>query len=66
VHILLDVLIPRFLTEDVAIIENDDGEYIVLCVVEDLQPTDNYDKIVSISCFNLFGFALFPRINEEN
>ena len=62
--LLLDILIPRFITEDVAVLEID-GEYSPICNVDDLKAYDVYDKIIMVRTFNFFGFGLFPKMIES-
>lgn len=56
----LDWLVPRFFTEDVALIDEGDS-YRILCSMKDLDPDEHYDAVVAITAFNLFGYALFPK-----
>jgi len=63
-NLLLDLLIPRFITEDVAVLEVD-GEYRPICNVDDLNMYDVYDKIITVKTFNFFGFGLFPKMVES-
>ncbi|MEJ1464986.1 MAG: hypothetical protein RPU15_17220 [Candidatus Sedimenticola sp. (ex Thyasira tokunagai)] len=58
---ILDIIIPRFLVEDVAVLEVGD-EYQPVCCVKDLQPGDHYDKIITVRTLNLFGFGVFPKL----
>lgn len=60
-HILLDALIPRFVTEDVALAGNEQQGYRIVCCVDDIEPDERFDGIATIKCFNLFGFGLFPQ-----
>ena len=62
---ILDILIPRFITEKVAANCLDDGTLQPICSVHDLTPHDRYDCIVTVRAFNLFGFGLFARMVEE-
>lgn len=67
---ILDILIPRFVTED--FIMEQQGEYLEPTIpvsyflyVED----EEYENFVpqwvsSVRCFNLFGFGLFAKIGE--
>lgn len=60
-HVLLDLLVPRFITEDVAIDGNAQNGYSVVCCMEDVDPGEQFSGIATIRCFNLFGFALFAK-----
>lgn len=66
---LLDVLVPRFLTEDVAcmVVDGHDGtSYLVpICPLAHVRPGEVFDVTVRTQTFNLFGFALFPRPVSE-
>lgn len=67
---LLDILIPRFITEDVAVKINKaschggdgwhDGE--IVCSMRDVEPGEVFDGIVPVRSFNLFGYALCPKL----
>jgi hypothetical protein len=63
---LLDILIPRFVTEDVACLEVicdhcDELHLLPVCSMESVEPGEVFDAIVPFSCFNLFGWVLFSR-----
>lgn len=62
---LIDILIPRFLTEDVALRLNENNEYEVLCSIRDLGEWEQVDAVMSMTSFNLFGLALFPKAAGE-
>lgn len=54
----LDWLIPRFITEDVAIIYDEVTEHIeVICALQDIRPGEYYNYIATGKGFNLFGIA---------
>jgi hypothetical protein len=57
---ILDILIPRFITEDVALVECDEG-YEIACSMKDVQPWEDFHGVVTMQCFNFFGFGLFPK-----
>lgn len=57
----LDILIPRFITEDVALRLNENDEYEVVCSMKDLGEYEQADAVMSMTSFNLFGLALFPK-----
>jgi len=61
----LDIVIPRFITENVALIGNDQQGYEVLCCENDLSPEDKYDVMGISRSFNFFGLALFPKVTVE-
>ena len=57
----LDMAVPRFLTEKLALIYNeDDDDYDVYQQLWLCDENDEFDAICTCRCFNLFGFALFP------
>lgn len=58
---LLDWLVPRFVTEEVALRLNDDGNYEIVCAVSDLEDYEIPDATTTVTCFNLFGYGLFPK-----
>ncbi len=57
----LDILIPRFITEQVAGNYMEDGSFWPICNESDLDSNDAYDAIITVRTFNLFGFGLFPK-----
>lgn len=61
---ILDVLIPRFMTEEVALADTGDS-YVIACSVVDLEPGEIPDAVATMRIFNLFGFALFPKMIGE-
>ena len=66
---ILDVLVPRFVVDQVAAVWVEDRHGWSLqpiCRVEDLLPDDQYDIICRVRCLNVFGFALFPTFLKED
>ena len=61
---LLDLILPRFITEDVALIDTGDGLEIG-CRLADVRHGERFAAVATIRSFNLFGFALFPRMVGE-
>ncbi|MNO80850.1 hypothetical protein D3C76_720700 [compost metagenome] len=64
---LLDILVPRFITEDVALInaycdDCDHPHLMPVCCLADVDPDEEFDAIGTMSCFNLFGWALFAKL----
>lgn len=61
----LDILVPRFLTEDIACKKvnehNNVIQLIPICSLKDVQPGEVFDAIVRVQMFNLFGYGLFPK-----
>lgn len=57
---LFDIILPRFITEDVALHDNGDC-YEIVCCMSDIQEGERFDGIVTMRTFNLFGLAIFPK-----
>lgn len=64
ISILLDIVIPRFVIEDVALVDCGD-HYEIVCSMADLAPGESYDAVATAHCFNLFGIALFTKLVSE-
>lgn len=63
---LLDVVIPRFITEDVALEYDDErGGWDIVCSVKDIQEGEEFEAFATVKSFNLFGYGLFPRMVGE-
>lgn len=60
---ILDIIIPRFITEDLALIVIG-KELWVLGRVVDIQPGETYNAVGTAKAFNFFGFGLFARITN--
>ncbi len=63
---LLDILIPRFITEDAAAVfemcEHCPAAHPQpVCSMDDVYPGEVFDGIVTVRFFNLFGVALWTR-----
>ncbi|BBQ26452.1 hypothetical protein [Aeromonas sp. WP2-W18-CRE-05] len=61
---LLDLLVQRFITEDVALELLEDGCHPV-CSMEDVRPGEEFDGIVAMRSFTWLNVASFPRIVGE-
>lgn len=66
----LDIIIPRFLTEDVAVellecAHCDEQHVLPVCAMYDVALGETFDGVATMRSFNLFGFGLFPRIIGE-
>ena len=59
---ILDLLIPRFTNDRVAIVIMDNGDYQPICLAHELRDDGIYDKIITVRVFNLFGLGLFPKM----
>lgn len=61
---LLDLLLPRFITEEAAM-ELVDGEWQPVCSMEDVEPYEMFDGVGTIRGFNLFGRMIRPQLIGE-
>ena len=66
----LDILIPRFITEDVALafmgggaIDNVDS-YAIVCAMADIEPGERFDAIATVDAFQFLGFGMTYRIGN--
>lgn len=57
---MLDLLIPRFTVDNIALIERPEC-YEMIGRVEDMADHEFYTHTCKFRCFNLFGKALFPK-----
>lgn len=55
-----DLLVPRFLTEDVALVFTPDGPD-VACSMINIAPGETFDAIVTLRSFTWLGVCMFPR-----
>lgn len=63
---ILDVIVPRFIREDVALEYNDEQEgWDIVCSVKDIQEGEEFEAFATVKSFNLFGYGLFPRMVGE-
>lgn len=61
---ILDILLPRFITEEVALV--DAGDHLeVACALADVKPGEAFAAVATIRSFNLLGRALFPKMIGE-
>ena len=61
---LLDVLIPRLITEEVALA--DAGDHLeIACAMADVKPGDRFAAVATVRTLNLFGLGLFPTMIGE-
>lgn len=61
---LLKEIIPRFIEEDVALVDGRDGVQ-VLCAAEDLHIWDEYDYIGSAKALAWLGWRFFVTVTYE-
>jgi hypothetical protein len=57
----LNAFVPRFITEDVAFEKLDDG-YSIICPLWLLDAGEQYDGIGQVRSFNIFGWAICPKL----
>lgn len=67
---LLDILIPRFVSEDAAAVVThcghcDEEHPHPVCAMADVEPGEVFDGIITMRSFNLFGMGLFPSFDGE-
>lgn len=58
--------IPRFVTEDVAVIRNADGTFEVVCTVDALDDDDYYNDVIRIRAFTWFWFSVWIGDEKGN
>lgn len=63
---LYDIYFPRFMEEEIAIKYLDDNSAIFVNLKDQLTDQDDYDAIVTVKFFNLFGIAIFTRTKTDN
>ncbi len=65
IKFIFDILIPRFITEDIAVIYNETTEDIfIICALSDVRLGEYYNYIATSRGFNFFGLSLFNTINN--
>ncbi|AKJ73847.1 putative membrane protein [Salmonella phage 38] len=64
---LFDILCPRFIKEEVAFVNHESQQdlWIPLCALSDVTESDEVGMVGTMRSFNLFGFALFPKLIGE-
>ena len=69
----LDFIVPRLITEDVALRYVGDpvtsnwsewGDYEIACSLADVQPGEEFDGIGSVDAFQFLGFGLTYRVGN--
>lgn len=62
-----DIIIPRFITEEVALLYTDDNEeeVEVLCSLKDIREGEYYDCVGTMRSFNFFGIGIFGRLTYQ-
>lgn len=66
IGLIFDILIPRFRTSDFCLEGNDAEGYDAVCEYTSRDIGERFDKIASISYFQLFGFVLFPKVHQDS
>lgn len=67
---LWDVVIPRFITEEVALIRSAPGprddidNYEIVCSIDDADPGEIFDAIATVHAFQAFGRGFAYRIEN--
>jgi len=59
-YAIIDLLIPRFITEDVAL-EEIDGVLEIVCSMAAISEGEVFDGVVSIRSFTWLGLCVFPK-----
>ena len=63
-----DYLIPRFITEDVAVAMVGSGDnwdaFEIVCSMEDVEPGERFDGIAEVDAFMWFGIGVTYRIGS--
>lgn len=60
----LIALVPRFVTEDVALELSDDG-YHPVCSMEFVEPGERFDGVITVRSFTWFGVCCFGKAMSE-
>ena len=55
------MVIPRFITEEVALRLSDDGVYEIICTMGNATTQDKVDASCCLRSFNFFGIGWFPK-----
>ena len=58
----LDILVPRIVTDVVAVNYIGDDDVEILCVLSDIHEGEKYDTTGTITALNLFGHGFFGRL----
>lgn len=63
-----DYLIPRFITEDVAVAMVGSGDnwdtFEIVCSMEDVEPGERFDGIAEVDAFMWFGIGVTYRVGN--
>lgn len=66
IKLIFDILIPRFRTSDFCLEGNDAEGYDAVCGYEFREVGERFDKVASISYFQLFGMVLRPKVHQDS
>jgi hypothetical protein len=59
----LDWLIPRFVTDHVALeYDKENDRFVMFCHVDELEKLEDCDAFAIVKGFNFFGYSLFSNI----
>lgn len=68
IYFLWDVLVPRFITEDVALQRRGYGmelnDFEIVCAMTDVQPGEVFDAIATVDSFQIFGIGFSYRVGN--
>lgn len=64
-----DILVPRFLTEDVALRfvggdRTDLGSYDIVCCMNDVQPGEAFDAVATVDSFGWLNIGITARVRN--
>ena len=63
---ILDLLIPRFITDRVFGVIDETGTFIVIGFIDDHPPEDITEFYkAEVKAFNFLGYAFFPKVHKE-
>lgn len=57
---ILDFIVPRFITEEVAV----DALGYFICPIKYIREDEFYTSVALVRSFNFFGYAMFPKVLE--
>lgn len=53
-----DVIVPRFITEDVAIDRVGLDDFMIVCSLADVEPGERFDGIATVDAFQFLGMGI--------
>lgn len=68
-RLAVDIFVPRFLTEDVALrFVGDDrtdlGSYDIVCCMNDVQPGEAFDAVATVDSFGWLNIGITARVRN--